>query len=125
MDRRFSCICKVAPVCPPMWVHWRHLANTIELLLPSAQPSPQPKWQIDLFSLFCTAHGRKSIYFTMGAHLPESCPFPWWYLDLHLIHGSLGQHESSTQTASQMVQPFLQHSLVQQTTDLQTTLLGR
>jgi len=23
-------------------VHWRHLANTIELVLPSAHPSPQP-----------------------------------------------------------------------------------
>jgi len=31
---------------------WRHLANTTELLLPSAHPSPQPRRQIDRFSRF-------------------------------------------------------------------------
>jgi len=35
-----------------MRTHWRHLANTIELMLPSAYPSPQPKRQIDRFSHF-------------------------------------------------------------------------
>jgi len=33
-------------------------------------------------------------------------------LDPNLIHGSLGPPESSTQTASRSVQPFLQGSLV-------------
>ena len=37
-----------------------HLANTIELVLPLAHPSPQTKWQISRFSYFCTAHGRVS-----------------------------------------------------------------
>jgi len=32
-------------MCPPMWADWRHLANMIELVLPSAQQSPQPKLQ--------------------------------------------------------------------------------
>jgi len=40
------------PICPPMWAHWRHLANTIELVLPSAHPSPQLKRQIARFSRF-------------------------------------------------------------------------
>jgi len=44
-------------------------------------------------------------------------------LDAHL-HGSVGPPESSTQTASRSVQPFLQDSPVWQT-DWQTTLLGR
>ena len=35
-------------------------------------------------------------------------------LDPHLIHGSVGQPESSTQTASRSVQPFSQGSLVWQ-----------
>jgi len=152
-------------------VHWHHLTNTIELVLPSAHPSPQPKWQINRFSCFCTAHGRKSLYFTMGDPFPKNCPFPWggeyeppsntWFsgpikvhnpkgistdsavfaqttaecpntlqwdtpspLKIapshggsgpHLIHGSLGPPESSTQTASQLLQAFSQGSLVWQT----------
>jgi len=44
-------------MCHPMWAHWRHLANTIELVLPSAHPSPQPKRQVDRFSRFWAAHG--------------------------------------------------------------------
>ena len=39
---------------------WRHLVNTIELVHPSPQWSPQPQRQIDRFIRFCTAHGRKS-----------------------------------------------------------------
>jgi len=39
-------------MCPPMRAHWRHLANTIELVLPSAHPTPKPKRQIDRFTIF-------------------------------------------------------------------------
>jgi len=46
----------------------------IELVLPSTHPSPQPKRQISRFSCFCTAHGRKSLYFTMGDPFPEIAP---------------------------------------------------
>jgi len=64
-----------------MWpqgrAHWHHLANMIELVLPSADPSPQPKQQIDQFSRFCTAHGRICLYFTMGDPFPQNCPFSW------------------------------------------------
>ena len=63
-------------MCPPMRAHWRHLANTMELVLPSAHPGPQPKRQIDRFSRFYTAHGTNSLYFTMGAPFSKSCPFP-------------------------------------------------
>jgi len=38
------CVRQVSPMCHPMWACWRHLANMIELVLPSAHPSPQPKW---------------------------------------------------------------------------------
>ena len=47
-------------------------------LLRLAHPSPQPKLQIDRFSRFCTAHGRKSLYFTYNGRPfpPQDCPFP-------------------------------------------------
>jgi len=117
------------------------------------------KPHLDRSCRFCTAHGRKSIYFTMGTRFPQNCPLPIRDLDHHLIsftrflrpiqihnpngisigsavfvqftaecsytlyfkiapfrggsrphliHGSLGPPESSTQTASRSVEPFLQ-----------------
>jgi len=47
-------------------------------------------------------------------------PFPWRDLDPHLIHGSLGPPESSTQTASRSVQLFF--AGLTSVTDWQTTL---
>ena len=92
-----------------MRAHWPHLANTIEFVLPLAHPSPQLKRQIDRFSRFRTAHGRKSVYFTMSAPFSQNCAFSWGiWTDHHLTHGSLGSPESSTQIASRSVQPFLQ-----------------
>jgi len=42
--------------CSRLVVQRCHLVNVIELVLPSAYLSPQPKRQIDRFSHFCTAH---------------------------------------------------------------------
>jgi len=76
------------PMYLPIWANWRHMANTIELVLPSVHPSPQPKWQVDQLSRFCTAHGRKSLYITMSAPFPKNCSLLWgiW---IHLIYYSL------------------------------------
>ena len=113
-------------MCPPISSHWRHLANTIELLHPSAHLSPQSKRQIDRFSRFCTAACRVSLYFTMvRPFLPQNCPFPWgWGSGPHVIHASLGPAESSTQTATRSRQPFLQGSLVRQTDRLRRWVLS-
>jgi len=51
--------------------HWRHLANTTELMLSSPHLSPQCKWQTAQFNRFCTARAR---YFTMGAPFPKIAP---------------------------------------------------
>jgi len=73
--------------------------------IPMPHPSPQPK--LYRFSHYCRAHRRVSLYFTMGRPFPpQNCPFPWGDLEPHLIRGSLGPHESTTQTASLLVQPF-------------------
>ena len=50
----------------------------------SAHPSPQPEQQIDRFRHFCTSHGRKSLYFTMGCPFPPKLPLPMGDLELHL-----------------------------------------
>jgi len=60
------CASHVGTLTPP--------GEYIELLLPSAQPSPQPKRQIARFSRFCTAHGR---YFTMGDPFPQNPTRIW------------------------------------------------
>ena len=69
---------------------WAHIGATSRIWLNLCFLGPNqvhnPKRQIDQFSRFCTAHGRKSLYFTMGAPFPQNCPFPW---------GSL-IHESNT-----------------------------
>jgi len=93
-------------MCHHMRTHWRHLANTIELVLPLAQPSPQAKRQIDRISRFRTAHGRKSLYFTMERPFPKKLPLPTGDLDSYLTHDSLGPSEPITQTESQSVQAF-------------------
>jgi len=93
----------------PMRAHWRHLANTIELVLPFAHPSPQPKWQIDQLSHFCTVHGTVSSGIPGHVLSPNNCPFAWgiW---AHLIPASSGPPESITQTPSWSVGPFLHSS---------------
>jgi len=57
--------------------HWRHLANTIELGLPLADPSPQPKWQVDRLSHFCRADGRKSCILYNGRPFSQNCRFSY------------------------------------------------
>ena len=64
--------------------------DTIELVLPSTHPSPQPKWQINRFSRFCKDDRRVSLHFTIRRPFPLSkLPLPMGDLYPHLIHGSL------------------------------------
>jgi len=91
-----------APMCLHRKAHWRHSAN----VLPSVHQSPQPKWQINQFSHFCTAHGRVS----MGMSFPLIIAPSHEWSGPHLIHASLGPVESITQTVSRSVQPFLHRS---------------
>jgi len=74
-------------------------------VLPSAHLSPQPKWQINWFSHFCTAHSRVSLVMP-GMSIPLIIAPSHGGSGLPEIHASLGQPESTTQMASQSVQPF-------------------
>ena len=60
---------------PPMRAHCRHLANTIECVLPSAHLTPQLKQQIDRMGHFCTAHGKISPGMPEHVLSPNNCPF--------------------------------------------------
>jgi len=88
-----------------MRAHWRHLANTIEFVLPLANPSPQPKRLIDRFSHFCTTHGK--VLSGMPGHVlsPSNCPFAWgiwapsntcFLRPIHLLRSSLGPPDSAS-----------------------------
>ena len=80
-------------------------------------PTQHPKLHLDLYSHFCTAYGRKSLYFTMGRHFPlHNCPFTWGIWIHHLIHGSTGPPVSRTKMSSRSVKPFWQGSRSWQTT---------
>ena len=107
---RFNGIRQLAPVCTP----------------PNAC-FPGPTWVLNPNGISigsavfaCTAHRWVSPYFTMCCPSPSKLPILMGDLDPHLIHGSLGPPESSTQTASQSLQPFSQGSLLQWQTDRQT-----
>ena len=63
-------------------------------MLPLTHPSPRPKGHLNRFSHFSTAHGRVSLYFTIGCPPPQNCPIRMEVLDLHQRHGSL-DHRSS------------------------------
>jgi len=60
-EGRFIRICQVAPMCPLMRAHWPNLANTIELVLSLAHPSPQPN--------------DKSIGSAVFAQFTPECPY--------------------------------------------------
>jgi len=69
-----------------------------------AHVSPQPKRHLDRFSRVCTGDRRVSLYglpvspSKFFLHILASGP--------HVIHGSLGPHESGTQMATWSFQPF-------------------
>jgi len=60
-------------MCPPVRAHWRHLANTIELMLPSARVH-NPIGKSIGSAFLCTAHGKVSS--GMPGHVLSSnnCP---------------------------------------------------
>ena len=66
-------------------------------------------------SHFCIANGRVSLGMPSHVLSPKNCPFASGNLYPHLIHGSLIPPDPTTQTASRLVQLFLQGSLLRQT----------
>ena len=67
--RMVQCYSTVMATCPSIRAHWRHLANTIELMHPSAHSSPQSKRWPFLHSL----RQKVPIYYN-GRLLPREPP---------------------------------------------------
>jgi len=79
-------------------------------MFPWGHPSPQPKWHLDRFSRFCTAHDRVPIFYN-GPPLPQKIALPMGYLDpIYRPKWFLRYTWVTTQTASPSVQPVLQGS---------------
>jgi len=77
------------------------------------------------------AHGRYSLYFTMGRPISLEIVHSHGGSGSHLMHGSLSPPEPTTQTTFQSVQPFfaglttVTDRPTARQTDRQTTLLGQ
>jgi len=89
--------------CCTWMVQWYPTGGTP----PWAHPSLQPKQHFDRFSHFCTAHGRVSVYFTMGHAVPfppnialsrggSGPPSNTWFLGLIRVQNPNGISISST-----------------------------
>jgi len=57
-------------------------------MLPWAHRSQHPKWHLDWYSLFCAAHGRRSVLYSWLPILP---------LKIALLHGDLDPSLGPTQ----------------------------
>jgi len=116
--QRVPILCNGPPLFPPLKLIAPSLgvSGPHPIVIPWANPSPQPKWHLNRFSCFCTPHRGVSLCaLQWAAPLPVKIPPPVVDLDPHLIHGSSGPLESSTQTASRSLELFLQGSLLWQT----------
>jgi len=91
-------------------VYSRHLANTIGLVFPRPTKVHNPTGK-SIDSAVLAQIMAESPYTYNGLCFPQKLLFPMRDLDRHLIHRSLGPLESSTQTASRTVQPFLHRRL--------------
>jgi len=89
---RFSSIRQVAPTCPLVRTRWHHLANTIELVFPSAHLSPQPKRQVDRLSRFAQLTA-ESPYTLQWASLSPKLPLSIGESGPHLMSDSLAPSE--------------------------------
>jgi len=76
--------------------HWRHLANTIELVHPSAHSSPQPKQQMDRFNRFTQLTAETAYTFFSGRPYPPELPLPMGIWTSHVTHDGLGPCEPTT-----------------------------
>jgi len=66
-------------MCPPMLAHWRHLANTTELVLASVHRVHNPNCK-SIGSAVSAQLTAESLY-TLGDPFPQNHPFSWGDLD--------------------------------------------
>jgi len=83
-----------------VFASWRQCAPYL-IHASSGQRKSTIKTLISIGSaVYTTSQQRTAILHNQPPFSPYNCPFLCGYLDPHLIHGSMGPPESSTQTAS-------------------------
>ena len=90
----------VAPMCPPLRAHWRHVPSGEGTLAPPGEydwtcasfglPMSTSKTASRSVKPFLHSSLQNSLYFTMGAPFPKNCPVPMGGPGLHRIYDSLG-----------------------------------
>ena len=73
---------------PPMWAHWRHLMNTIELVHPSAHESTTQTANRSVQPFLHSSWQEVPILYN-GRPYPPELPFPMRGSGPHLTHDSL------------------------------------
>jgi len=89
-------------MCPTVSAHWRHLANTIEHVLPLAHLSPQSKRKSIGSAVLHSSQQKVPILYN-GRLFPQKFPLPMGDLEPHLTHDSLGTSEPTTHMAFRLV----------------------
>jgi len=92
------------------WLPWQRPSAPLRPIctIPTAHPSPQPNGISICSAVFAQMTAECPYTLQWDAPLlPQNCPLPMGGSGPNLIHGSFGPPESSTQTASRSVKPFL------------------
>jgi len=76
-------------MCPQGRAHWRHLANTIKLVLPSAHLSPQPKRQTIGSAVSAQLKAESAYTLQWGTISPKIAPSRGGGRNPHLFHDFL------------------------------------
>jgi len=93
-------------MCPAMWAHWRHLANMIKLVLPSAHPESTiqtANWSVQPF-LHSSRQKFPMLY--NGQPFPPKLHRLMGGSESHLTDDSLAHAEITMQTARRSIRVF-------------------
>jgi len=97
-----------------LWIWVQYISKAVRLRIVQSHHHVEPMWPTSGTPQSASAHvpvlpSAQSLWRPAPFRL-KNCPFPLGHLQLHLVYASLGQPQSTFQTASRSVQPFLRGS---------------